>query len=470
MKKGKTFYLIREEELTMLKGKKRLIILLAVVLAMVFTGCSGDVSSEATSDKVEINIMGATMRLETMIQGWEQMIQNFEDENENVTVSLNLQGEWSEIPQYLAQARMAGQQVDFVRTSGGIIRSTLAPAGALMDLTEVIEPYRDRFVDGTLDNYVVGGHLWGIPYGETTTSVVYYNKTMFDDLGLEEPETFEELVHCADVIREEKGIKNPWIHQGAIVDYWQMWFAETYGQTSGGDSIAKVESWLSGDKSFVNDETIAAFGKIREMFDKGVLTTDSLDTDDTAMKAMFAQEQAAMFYGGTWEYAPTLEIVDGAFEIGVFQWPSLGEGMEALACGAADDGMAIASNMNKDNWEYIEKFLNHMTTEESTALTINPIQPIIPVIKSVNPVDLPVAEELVGYMPNTVMFLDWMWSLEINNVLGNQIAGVASGHITPEEAAEAMQEVYEKLVREEDYKYNWYDNWSQEEWDAVTPK
>lgn len=452
------------------KRKMGLLLCIVMVFSIAITGCGGEKSSKGSGDKVELNIMGGAMRLEAMIKGWEQMIQNFEDENEGVTVTLDLQGEWSEIPQFLAQSRMAGQKVDFVRSTGGVIRSTLAPSGALMDLTDVIGPYKDRFVEGTLDNYVVGGHLWGIPYGETTTSCIYYNKTMFDELELEEPKTLEDLVHCADVIKAEKGIKNPWIHQGAIVDYWQMWFAEAYGQTSGRESIAKMEDWLSGKSSFVNDETIAAFGKIREMFDKGILTTDSLDTDDTAMKALFAQQKAAMFYGGTWEYAPTLEIVDGAFEIGVFLWPSLDEGMSALACGAADDGVAIPSNCHKENWEYIEKFLDHMTNEESTALTVSPIQPIIPVLKSVKPADLPCASELVGFMPDTVMFLDWLWPSEINNVLGNQIAGVAAGHITPEEAAQAMQDVYDKLVKEEEYKYNWYDTWTKEDWDAVTPK
>ena len=33
-----------------------------------------------------------------------------------------------------------------------------------------------------------------------------YNKTMFDELGLEEPTTYEELLAVAKVIEEEKGI------------------------------------------------------------------------------------------------------------------------------------------------------------------------------------------------------------------------------------------------------------------------
>ena len=455
----------------MLKRKLALLLCAAIVAAVAMAGCGPGNSDggQGSGGQVEINIMGAAMRLDSMIDGWHQMIARFEEENPGVKVNLNLQGEWDEIPQYLAQARMSGQTVDLVRTSGGVIRSDLAPTGALMDLTDAIGPFQDRFVEGALDSYMVGGHLWGIPYGETTTSCVFYNKTMFDELGLQEPKTLDDLARCADVIKEKKGIKNPWIHQGAVLGYWPMFFEEAYGQTSGHKSVDKVVDWLSGSASFVNDETVEAFAKIRELFDRGILSQDSLDTDETGMKALFAQQKAAMFYGGTWEYAPTMEIVDGAFDVGVFLWPSLGQGMTPLACGAADDGIAIASNCNKDNWEYIVKFLDFMTTEESANLTLGPIQPIIPVIKTVKPVDLPCAQELISFMPETVMFLDWMWPSEINNVMANQIAGVAAGHIAPEAAAQAVQDSYEKIVRENDYKYNWYDGWSDEQWAEVTP-
>ena len=51
-----------------------------------------------------------------------------------------------------------------------------------------------------------------------------------------------------------------------------MFFEETYAQTSGNDSIAKAEDWLSGNSSFVNDETIEAFAMIGDLFERGILT------------------------------------------------------------------------------------------------------------------------------------------------------------------------------------------------------
>ena len=174
----------------MLKKSAALITCVMLVLTLL-AGCSGDTNSAsgtaAGSENIEINIVSSTMRLESMVDGWEQMIANFEAENPGVTVNLDMQ-DWEELPQYIAQARMAGEQIDIIRTTGGQIRSTLAPAGALMDITDVVEPIADRFTEGTLDAYNIGGRQWGIPYSATEVSCVYYNKTMFDELGLEEPQ------------------------------------------------------------------------------------------------------------------------------------------------------------------------------------------------------------------------------------------------------------------------------------------
>lgn len=430
---------------------------------------SAPAAPAAEGQAVELHILGAYMRLDAMVEGWEKMISNFEAENPGVKITLDLQGDFNEVPQRLAQARMAGQPVDFVRTTGGIIRSTLAPAGAVMDISEVVKPLEDRFVEGTLDNYRVGGRLWGIPYGETTTSCVFYNKTMFDELGLAEPENLEQLVACADALRSEKGLQNPWIHKGAELGYWPMWFQETYSQTSGNQPVEKAEAWLSGEKNFADEETTKAMAYIREMFEKGVLTQDTMDTDDAGLQATFAQGKAAMVYGGTWEYAPLLEVVGDSFEIGVFPFPSMDGKMKPQQSGAADDGVAIASNCQREHWDLIVKFLDHMTQPESAQLSIGPIQPLIPVLKGVEPVDLPCAQELIGFMPNTLIFLDWLWPSEINNVVSNQIAGVAAGQITPEDAVAAIQKSYEKQVAEEDYSYNWYDHWDDAQWEAVTP-
>ena len=72
----------------MLKKSAALITCVMLVLTLL-AGCSGDTNSAsgtaAGSENIEINIVSSTMRLESMVDGWEQMIANFEAENPGVT-------------------------------------------------------------------------------------------------------------------------------------------------------------------------------------------------------------------------------------------------------------------------------------------------------------------------------------------------------------------------------------------------
>lgn len=60
-----------------------------------------------------------------------------------------------------------------------------------------------------------------------------------------------------------------------------------------------------------------------------------------------------------------------------------------------------------------------------------------------------------------------MMPAELVESLGNQIAGVAAGQITPEAAAQAVQDTYETIVQEDGYSYDWYNDWTDEQWAAV---
>ena len=110
----------------MLKKSAALITCLMLALSLL-VGCSGadGASGTAGGGEIEINVLSATMRLDAMVDGWEEMITKFEEENPGVNVNLEMQ-EWEAIPQYRAQARMAGEQIDIIRTTGGQIRSIIA--------------------------------------------------------------------------------------------------------------------------------------------------------------------------------------------------------------------------------------------------------------------------------------------------------------------------------------------------------
>ena len=71
----------------------------------------------------------------------------------------------------------------------------------------------DRFNEGMLDAFIIDGKLWGFPYADASASVFYYNKTLFDELGIKPPKNYQEFLKISKIIKEKKGIQ-PVIFQG----------------------------------------------------------------------------------------------------------------------------------------------------------------------------------------------------------------------------------------------------------------
>ena len=138
-----------------------------------------------------------------------------------------------------------------------------------MDMTELMKPYEDRFQTGMLNSYTIGGRLWGFPFSSSGTVTFYHNKDMFDELGIEEPDTYDELVEICKIIKEKKDII-PIIQQGQKTSMWPMWYMEAFAQTSGNQSEQFTVDFLSGKRNFTEEPEIEAFRLLKKFVDDGL--------------------------------------------------------------------------------------------------------------------------------------------------------------------------------------------------------
>ena len=69
----------------------------------------------------------------------------------------------------------------------------LAAAGVLVDLTELVEPYRDDISPAVLEGVTWDGKIWAMPW-MPNTSMIWYNKEVFDMAGInaDEIETWQD--------------------------------------------------------------------------------------------------------------------------------------------------------------------------------------------------------------------------------------------------------------------------------------
>lgn len=107
-------------------------------------------------------------------------------------------------------------------------------AGQLADLSQYIydEEIGIKDFDASLAEGVMNGEVKGFTDGlihylpaYTTGPIFFYNKTMFDELGLAVPTTWEEMEKVCAVIREKKGI--PGFAIDSMTDFVQMLIMES---------------------------------------------------------------------------------------------------------------------------------------------------------------------------------------------------------------------------------------------------
>ncbi|MDX6411849.1 MAG: raffinose/stachyose/melibiose transport system substrate-binding protein, partial [Gaiellaceae bacterium] len=137
-----------------------------------------------------LHILGSTRANKAESDGWNKVFADFKAQY-GCTVTATWSGQFTDVPRMLNEARLAHQTVNLVTTA--TTNKDLAKAGLLLDLTKLIKPYAGRFTPGATTLFNVGGHIWAIPVGAESSSVFFYNATLFKQLKIAEPKTYAQL-------------------------------------------------------------------------------------------------------------------------------------------------------------------------------------------------------------------------------------------------------------------------------------
>jgi raffinose/stachyose/melibiose transport system substrate-binding protein len=448
-----------------MKNKVLSILLMAVTLLFAMTGCK-----KGGKKSKKVVIIGESITVPAQQEAWNEVIADFTAKT-GIEVEQRRQGKWDEIPQRLQAAKLAKEQIDLCVVGIGTVRSTLGPSGSVMDLTDLMKDLEDRFPEGILDSCRIGGHLWAIPYYDGSGTSCFYNKTMFTELGITPPTTLNELKKISNIIKEKKGI-TPLAFHGKNAWAWPMLFFDVYAQSSGNKSVKNVESFLEGKTQFTGDAEKNAFDKLKEIYDAGIMTKDVFDTNEDGMIAVFSQKKAAMLFCGTWDY-PTLKSMDLDFEVAGFEFPQVFDGAKPEHSFAVGDGaIEIPSFANPENLDNTMQFVEFLLRPENARKILTAGQsPIFEIVKGASVEGDAVTNFLnEKLVPNSCMYLDWIWPAEVNDTVSQVIPAVMTGRINSSEAVTKIQKSYETVREEKSYVYNWWDVWTDADWAKVQPK
>lgn len=232
----------------------------------------------------------------------------------------------------------------------------IAKTGQLVNVGDLIDELeiRDLFYPFTLEYHTVDSGQYSFPL-ECNTEFFFYNKEIFSEAGVEEPQTFDEFLDACAKIKDAGYVA----YAICGADGWplQRLFSFLPFRETGNEYIEAV---IRGDDSLTSEPGMDALNFIVEMgqyFQDGWATMDSATT-----KQLFTSGEAAIYYTGSWDFDSMLdanlpESMQG--NVGYFSLPTIEGSPTKDTDNVSHAGMGLCINAEKctDNVKAFLKFL-----------------------------------------------------------------------------------------------------------------
>ncbi|NMO95755.1 ABC transporter substrate-binding protein [Paenibacillus lemnae] len=338
--------------------KKWLGTALAAVLAFgTVTGCGGgDEAAEMPqgdpNDTTPVTIQYWHSHAETQMGGLNYMIDEFKKAYPHITVEPVFQGGYPDLQKKLSAA-VAANDVPAVTNVEVSVVANFADGGLFQDLTPYIK--RDKvdmedFSKGMLQAYAYNDKQYGFPL-IVSTSVMVYNKTLLDKLGVQPPQTWDEIEDYNSKVTEKEGGKTT--RYAFSVPGWDTWYYDPWISNGGGTVLTDDDTvgfdqpeslrWAENFKKWIDD------GSLMMGFGKGASDT---------MRQMFLDEKIGMV-----EHSSAIikmYVENAKFDVGVSFLP--GDKERKSHIGGA--GIVMMSGAKEEQKEAAWKFIQFMTSAE----------------------------------------------------------------------------------------------------------
>lgn len=286
------------------------------ITAILLAGCSGggggtdkkdaaDIPTEVTEKTEVVFWHGMNGDQEKALQ---KLTDDFMKENDKITVKLQNQSSYPELQQKLIATYVSPKDLPTITQAypDWVLDATLD--GLVEDLGPYIENKEigmddfDDIVEGFRKSGEIDGKTYGIPFNKST-EVIFYNKTMFDELKLEAPKDLDEFQEVSKKIYDAKKIP------GGGFDSLSNYYV-TYLENEG----------VKFDKEF--DPMDKASQAAVNWYLDGVKAGDlRIAGSDKYLSGPFGAEQVAMSVGSTAGESFIKSGAEGKFEVGASRYP-----------------------------------------------------------------------------------------------------------------------------------------------------
>ncbi|GAE92356.1 xylose ABC transporter [Gracilibacillus boraciitolerans JCM 21714] len=448
--------------------KKNLLWLMLVVLVLVMAACgpsddqtgsdtdaeggeetngadSEGSEEEAGTDEEEITL--TLWHIETGPSGEaiDAAVERFEEKNPNVTVEVSQQ-ENDPYKSQLSVAMGGGNPPDvFSSWGGGGWLEQFVRSDQVRDISNDID--QDIYVEAALSAATFDDKVYGAPIGMAVVPV-FYNKDMFEEYGIEEPETFEDLKGIIETLKSNDITPFALANQSKWTgSFYLMYLAERMGGT---DLFS--EAFSRSGRGFDDEAYVEAGHKLQELvemeaFPEGV---NGMNYDTGQSRQMLYTESAGMMIMGNWLVNNVRdEMPEFEEKLDFFLFPSIdgGEGEKTHVVGGVAPVFSV-SESSEHSEAAVELVKELASLETSQAMADNAGD--IAAVKGVEYND-PYTQrvsELLEEAEFMQTYYDQTLPPELAQVHLDTTQALIGLSITPEEAMAQVEEKAKELLDE----------------------
>lgn len=312
------------------------------------TTAAGTTAAETTASTAPITLTMWSIATESdsFNPAYTKAIADYQKAHPNVTIK----HETFENESYktkIKSAVAANQLPDIFYTWGGGFSKSFVESGKVMAIDAYYtDAYKAQLSTAALGNATYDGKLYGVTY-TTPISLLYYNKAMFDKLGLTAPTTFDELKAVCQKFIDNKitpfgiSVKDTWVtamcHDALTL--------KSVGPVALKNVLTKVSgSYDSAD--FLNADT-----KFMELVNMGAFIEGATGLSNDEASALFYSGKVPMYITGSWMGGSIMTDAANPGDFDVAPIPVLNSSTAKITDfmgGAADTLMVAESSPNKE--------------------------------------------------------------------------------------------------------------------------
>ncbi|GAA0137729.1 extracellular solute-binding protein [Paenibacillus sp. YSY-4.3] len=308
-----------------MRFKSLTVLVTIAMLSLLLAACSGGNSSQSSTsssgssgeEKVKLKVYAQHFDDDTS-KPFDYAVEELKKEMPNVEIVLDpaVQDGYQKLKTYAA----TGNMPDIFETDWVTLQTFAKSKNVLLlDEFEETTTFKDKLNPGVEGRLIApDGHIYAFPFTGIEFQILYYNKEIFEEAGIEVPiKTVDQLAEAAKKLKETGYVplsifaKEKWIstalYQGLVTREEAM----GYGKLDEAGVTELPESFIT------------AAHQLRTLQEAGLFDVNATNTNYDQASSLFYTGKAAMFVNGQWEIYSSQEKLGD--KVDWMYWPAKDE-------------------------------------------------------------------------------------------------------------------------------------------------